>query len=138
MKINWWMVGIALAFVLGMAIGTGLGMQKGQYMLFEGLDGIFDGAEINIDLNETQLVEGMKEVFVPIFNETLQEKNLELWVLEDNLVSNPQNYNVTIIKSNDYFGKCYLMEEELEGINFAVVDEQRNFIDECVIGGIEE
>jgi hypothetical protein len=73
MKLNWWMVGILLAFVFGMAIGTGLGMQKGQYMLFEGLDGMFEGAEINIDLNETIMVDRMTENFMPLVNETLRD-----------------------------------------------------------------
>lgn len=72
MKLNWWMVGIAFAFILGFAMGTGVGMQKGQYMLFEGLDGIFEGAEINIDLNETIMVDRMTENLIPLFNETLE------------------------------------------------------------------
>lgn len=71
MKFNWWIVGILLAFILGMAIGTGLGMQKGQYMLFEGLDGIFDGAEINIDLNETIIVEKSMEALKPYIEESM-------------------------------------------------------------------
>ena len=73
MRINWWIVGIAFAFLLGMSIGTGLGMQKGQYMLMEGLYGIFDGAEINIDLNETQIVDGITENFMPLISETIKD-----------------------------------------------------------------
>lgn len=69
----WIYVMIAFAFLLGLAMGTGLGMQKGQYMLMEGLDGIFDGAEINIDLNETIIVDRMTENFMPMINETLRE-----------------------------------------------------------------
>lgn len=75
MKNKWiywqWIIGILLAFLLGLTMGTGLGMQKGQYMLFEGLDNIFDGAQINIDLNETLMIDRATENMMPIINETL-------------------------------------------------------------------
>jgi len=77
MKTNWVIVIGLCCFLLGLAIGTGLGMQKGQYMLFEGLGKALDGAEVNvqIDLNETQLVNEMNETFTPILKELWNEGN---------------------------------------------------------------
>ena len=64
---------ILSVFLLGFAIGTGVGMQKGQYMLFEGLDGIFDGAEINIDINETEMINGITDFYKPYFEEMFND-----------------------------------------------------------------
>lgn len=69
----WIAVIVLVSFLWGLSLGTELGIQKGQYMLFEGLDGIFNGAEINIDLNETEMVRSFTDEFMPIFNQTLQE-----------------------------------------------------------------
>jgi len=82
MKTNWVIVIGLCCFLLGLAIGTGLGMQKGQYMLFEGLGKALDGAEVNvqIDLNETQLVNEMNETFTPILKELWNEGNGGVYV----------------------------------------------------------
>ena len=70
-----------LIILLGMVIGFLLGIVC-QQMIFltgavkvaEGLEGT--NIEVNIDLNETQLVKGIKEEFMPFFNETINN-NLE-------------------------------------------------------------
>lgn len=60
-----------ICFIVGMFVGIIIGFDRGQYILFEGMDGIFRDANINItiDINETHLV----EAFIPIFNQTIQE-----------------------------------------------------------------
>jgi len=71
-----WIMICVVCLLIGLIGGTALGMQKGQYMLFEGLNKAFDGAEVNVEinLNETQIVEGMKEIIIPLLNQTI---NLE-------------------------------------------------------------
>lgn len=63
-----WIVIIGMScFLLGLALGTGLGMQKGQYMVFEGLNIAL--ADSNIDLqinfNETKFVEEFNKTIIP-------------------------------------------------------------------------
>ena len=75
MKSNWWIVICLVCFLLGLTIGTGLGMQKGQYILFEGLNKAFDGAEVNVEinLNETKIIEGFNKTIVPELNRIFEE-----------------------------------------------------------------
>ena len=70
---------LLISFLIGLAVGTPLGMQKGQYMLFEGLNKAFDGAnvEVNIDLNETQIVEETMEFIIPLLNQTINKQEVE-------------------------------------------------------------
>ena len=71
----WFLLSIAGIGVIG---GIIIGMITGQ-MVFkvivvevgESLEGTT--FNIEVDLNETQLIEGFKESFIPIFNETIQE-----------------------------------------------------------------
>lgn len=56
-RISWLLLIIILSLLLGFTIGIGIGIQEGQYMLFEGLNTALKGANINltININETQL-----------------------------------------------------------------------------------
>lgn len=63
-----WIAIVMLAFVLGLYAGFVLHeefMIKGLVRIAEGLEGT--NIEVNIDLNETKIVEG----FAKVFNETL-------------------------------------------------------------------
>lgn len=79
MKTTWIIVIALCTFLLGFSLGVGIGMQKGQYMLFEGLNIALDGAEINteINLNETKLVDEFNRTIIqelkPLLREGLNE-----------------------------------------------------------------
>jgi len=73
---------IPYMLIIGLAVGLLGGIILGmiiQQMIFtasavevgESLEGTTFNVEV--DLNETQLVEGFKETFLPIFNQTIQE-----------------------------------------------------------------
>lgn len=75
MKTTWIIVIAFCTFMFGFALGTGIGMQKGQYMLFEGMGIALDDANINltIDINETSMIDRVTENFMPLINETMRD-----------------------------------------------------------------
>ncbi len=62
-------------FVVGIITGVALGMNAQQRMIFEGLAIVLSGSnvDINIDLNETELVNQFNETVVPEFKDILTE-----------------------------------------------------------------
>ena len=64
-----------LIFLIGIIIGISIGIQKGQYMLFEGMNEALSGANVNveIDLNETLLIDGLMEILIPVTNQTINK-----------------------------------------------------------------
>jgi len=64
------MVGLLGGIFLGMTIQQKIFIM-GAVQFGESLEGTTFNVEV--DLNETQLIEGFKESFLPIFNETIQE-----------------------------------------------------------------
>ena len=65
---------------MGIVGGIAIGIQTGQMMLFEGMGIALKDSNINItiDINETMLIEGAREiaeeVLVPVLNQSLNEK----------------------------------------------------------------
>ena len=80
-RINMWLkVGIMLViFLVGMIAGIALGIKAGQMILFEGLGVTLADSNINvtIDLNETIIIEGVREiaedVLVPVLNSSFNK-----------------------------------------------------------------
>lgn len=78
-KYEWWFVFsiAAIALMGGMVIGIFI-----QQMVFTAsmveIGESLEGTEFNIeiDLNETQLIEGFKNILVPLFNETEEGDDL--------------------------------------------------------------
>ena len=79
MKTNYMLwIGLGIGILGGIVLGMMI-----QQMIFtasavefgESLEGTTFNLEI--DLNETQLIEGFKKEFLPLFNQTIQENNLE-------------------------------------------------------------
>lgn len=78
-KVNWLIV-MFIVFVFGVGIicGIGLGIRAGQMILFEGMGVALADSNINItiNLNETKLIEGFREVaeevIVPAFNQSIK------------------------------------------------------------------
>lgn len=63
--IFWLVIIFALGLVVGILIGIMIGMAAQQMILFKGIEMIaptFDGIEVNIDLNETAIVNGLSQV----------------------------------------------------------------------------
>lgn len=81
----WFIVGIAIGMMAGLYLGFVI-----QQMIFiagmvefgESLEGT--DIEVNIDLNETKLIEGFKETFIPIFNQTINKSGGNLKENENN------------------------------------------------------
>ena len=62
------MIGAIVGFIIGIPIG----MLTQQMILFKGIEMVapaFDGIEVNIDLNETVIVDGLTQVAEDITNE---------------------------------------------------------------------
>ena len=70
---NWklWVVICVACLMVGTICGISIGIQKGQYMLFEGLAiGLKDSnINVTIDLNETQIIEGVNSTIREIVGE---------------------------------------------------------------------
>jgi len=64
---------LVIIFVFGILIGIMIGMAAQQIILFKGIEMIapaFDGVEINIDLNETAIVDGVSQIAMGMQKET--------------------------------------------------------------------
>jgi len=74
---NKWLIILigVLIFLVGIILGIALGMDAQQRMIFEGLAIALSGSnvDINIDLNETELVNQFNETIVPEFKDILTE-----------------------------------------------------------------
>jgi len=70
---------IILALMMGFILGLSAGIKVGERQVFENFAIALNGAELNveIDLNETELVDRFKEAFIPLLNQTLQERSGE-------------------------------------------------------------
>ncbi len=73
-----------IMFVLGIGLigGFVVGMMIQQMIFIAGAIEIAEGLEgttfnIEVDINETELIKGFKEILVPIFNQTFQENKKE-------------------------------------------------------------
>ena len=137
MNTKLWIGIVIIAFGIGIIAGIPLGMQKGQYMLFEGLNTALEGSNINftINLNETKLVEEFNKQIVPDMIEKMdfpepKEGNLSLWFPGENIITSP-NYWELVIKK-DYERGCYILEGKTTGLYFEVMDEEMNILRECV------
>ena len=83
MKVSNWLIGVIIGVVAGVSIlgGMMIGMII-QQMIFtasavefgESLEGVT--FNIEVDLNETIIVDRISEIWTPIFNQTIQEKNI--------------------------------------------------------------
>jgi len=75
MKINWFIV---LAIMVGIICGIIIGMSYQQAITRATLVEMVSNTEnfeLNIDLNETKLVQEINETFTPIFKEIFEVKN---------------------------------------------------------------
>lgn len=83
-KNNWGIILRVLIYLAFVAVGVIIGMIL-QQMIFtasaveiaRGLEGTTFNVEVN--LNETQLIEEFKESFIPVFNQTMQENRCDCW-----------------------------------------------------------
>ena len=67
-------LGLLVGFILGSVLQQAHFI-KGAVEIIEGLEGTT--FNIEVDINETQLIKGLKEEFIPILNQTLQENMKE-------------------------------------------------------------
>ena len=70
---------LIVTLMVGFILGLTAGIKVGERQVFENFAIALNGAELNveIDLNETQIVEGFKDWMLPLFNETLRERGEE-------------------------------------------------------------
>lgn len=73
MKINKYLaLGLALGILIGFILGM-IGQQMATRATIAEVVTNFENFEVNIDLNETKLVNEMNETFLPVLKEVFQE-----------------------------------------------------------------
>lgn len=72
------LIGVALGILGGVLLGMIMQQAVLTYQMVEFGESL-EGTTFNIevDINETVLVDRFTEIFIPLFNETIQENNLE-------------------------------------------------------------
>ncbi len=77
-KTRYILIGVGVGILGGILIGMIMQQAVLTYQMVEFGESL-EGTTFNIevDINETVLVDRFTEVFIPIFNQTLQENNLE-------------------------------------------------------------
>lgn len=71
-----------LGIFIGLLAGIYLGMTVQQMVIIAGLVEVGESLEgshieVNVDLNETKLTEGFKEVFIHAFNQTIKNQSIQ-------------------------------------------------------------
>lgn len=135
-------IGLIGGFLIGM-IAQQIIMTSSLIKIASAIEG--NNIEVNIDINETLMMDKIHENFKEMgvyddLNKSLEsndsetnEEELKIWFPKENIFSNPKFYNITIKKSHDYYGECYEnIGDNLVGINMVVVHgEQKKLVFEC-------
>ncbi len=74
-----WILIVILAFVVGILVGTSIGIKIGERQAFENLGIMFEGTTINVDFNETYIMDRSEEIAWDLTNYMMERwENIEI------------------------------------------------------------